>query len=163
MEFRSAITLKRGDVITIPGIGARMITAIDQIRHDRYTIKLDEKFKESVEINIVIGNGEHRSPERHDGPWDENADRMVTLPGRLQEAASDLHLHGYTIANTPLLAGLHQEAAIALEEGAHDASVLPLIDRLCRRAVLGTRGDETIDIELLEESAKVLSSISPQE
>lgn len=163
MELRSAITLKPGDLLSIPGIGTKQIRAIDQVRHDRYRIKLDEKFKESVEISIVIGNGEHRSPERHDGPWDENADRMVALSGRLQEAAVDLHLHGYTTANTPLLAGLHQETAIALEEGARDANALPLIDRLCRRAVLGTKGDETVDIELLEESAKFLSSISRQE
>jgi hypothetical protein len=69
MEHRSALTLKAGDLITVPGLGTKTIGAINQVRHDRYQLRLDEKFVESVTADIVITNGEHRSPERHDGPW----------------------------------------------------------------------------------------------
>jgi hypothetical protein len=69
MEHRSAVTLKAGDLISFPGIGTKVIGAVNQVHHDRYEIRLDEKFAESVNVDIVITNGEHRSPERHDGPW----------------------------------------------------------------------------------------------
>jgi hypothetical protein len=68
MEHRSAVTLKAGDLISIPGLGTKTIGVINQVDHDRYLIRLDEKFAESVDVDIVIANGEHRSPERHDGP-----------------------------------------------------------------------------------------------
>jgi hypothetical protein len=67
MNYRSAITLKHGDVISVPGIGTKIIGAIDQIRHDRYRLRLEEKFVAAVEVDVVISTGEHRSPERPDG------------------------------------------------------------------------------------------------
>lgn len=63
-EYRSALTLKPGDVITIPGVGTRLIGAVDQIDFDRYRIRLDEKFVESLYVDIRT-NGEQRTPERH--------------------------------------------------------------------------------------------------
>lgn len=77
MEHRSALTLKSGDLISIPGLGTKVIGAIHQVSHDRYQIRLDEKFVESVRIEIVVNDGEHRSPERHDGPWPATGDRPV--------------------------------------------------------------------------------------
>lgn len=69
MEHRSAITLKPFDVISIPGLGTKIIGAIHQTSHYRYQIRLDEKFTESVTVEVDISNGEQRTPERHDGPW----------------------------------------------------------------------------------------------
>lgn len=66
MEYRSAITLMTGDVISIPGLGEKHIGAIHQSNHDRYQLRLDEKFVESVTVDVFITNGEHRSPERRD-------------------------------------------------------------------------------------------------
>jgi hypothetical protein len=66
MEYRSALTLKAGDLITVPGLGTKRIGAINQVSHDRYQLRLDQKFTESVDVDIVITNGEQRSPERHD-------------------------------------------------------------------------------------------------
>lgn len=63
MEYRSAITLKAGDLIPVPGLGTKTVGAINQVRHDRYQLRLDEKFAESVDVEIVITTGEHRSPE----------------------------------------------------------------------------------------------------
>lgn len=76
MEYRSAITLKPFDTIDIPGIGPKQIGAIDQVDHDRYRIRLDEKFVESVVIDVVTQSApEQRSPERHEGPWEISGDR----------------------------------------------------------------------------------------
>ncbi|MFJ2662633.1 hypothetical protein [Arthrobacter koreensis] len=69
MEFRSSLTLKPFDVITLPGIGTKTVGSITQTGHDRYQLRLDEKFVESVTIDVRISNGEQRSPERHEGPW----------------------------------------------------------------------------------------------
>lgn len=68
MEFRTALTLKPFDTITIPGLGMKVVGAINQTGHDRYQLRLDEKFVESVTVDVVIGNGEQRSPELHDAP-----------------------------------------------------------------------------------------------
>jgi len=68
-EYCSALTLKRGDVISIPGLGSKLIGAINQVSHDRYSIRLDEKFAPSVDVELVVTDGEPRSPERHDGRW----------------------------------------------------------------------------------------------
>lgn len=68
-EHCSALTLKRGDVINIPGLGSKLIGVIDQVSHDRYRIRLDEKFAPSVDVELVVTDGESRSPEAHDGPW----------------------------------------------------------------------------------------------
>lgn len=77
MEHRSALTLKPGDLIDIPGLGTKTIGAVHQIRHDRYQIRLDEKFVESVKIDVVVNDGEPRSPERHDGAWPGTGGRPV--------------------------------------------------------------------------------------
>ncbi|KIA73479.1 hypothetical protein ANMWB30_24060 [Arthrobacter sp. MWB30] len=68
MEHRSAITLKAYDVISIPGIGNRYLLAIHRIRDDRYQLRLDEKFMESITVDVAVSNGGHRSPERQQDP-----------------------------------------------------------------------------------------------
>lgn len=47
-----SVTLKRGDVIVIPEIGTKLVGHIEQIRSDRYQIRLDEKFKPSIVIDV---------------------------------------------------------------------------------------------------------------
>lgn len=80
MEYRSAITLKPFDTITIPGVGTKVIGAIHQIRDNRYQIRLDEKFVESVSVDIDIDNWEQRPPERHDGAWAPDGQGLTTSP-----------------------------------------------------------------------------------
>jgi hypothetical protein len=64
-EYRSAITLKAGDVMTLPGVGTKLVGAINQLDFDRYQIRLDEKFVESIVVDVRVQNGEQRTPERH--------------------------------------------------------------------------------------------------
>lgn len=46
------VTLACGDVIEIPGIGAKAIGAVTQIRDDRYQLRLDEKYVESIVVDV---------------------------------------------------------------------------------------------------------------
>ena len=76
-EYRSALTLKPFDTITIPGLGTKLIGAIHQTDPYEYQLRLDKKFVESVTVTVAIGNGDQRSPERRDCPWR----RAESIPG----------------------------------------------------------------------------------
>ncbi|MCI4659718.1 hypothetical protein [Cryobacterium zhongshanensis] len=65
-DHRSALTLKPGDELTIPGIGTKRIGAVNQLDFDRYQIRLDGKFVESVVVEVSVPSGEQRTPERHE-------------------------------------------------------------------------------------------------
>lgn len=159
MEHRTALTLKSGDSITLPGLSPKVIGPIQQLSWDQYRIRLDEKWVESTVLGIRVdtSNGQQRTPERHDGPWEHANETKAPLPERLREVSLELHIHGHSTTTTPLLAGLYGEAALAIQGGNYDPDSRILVDKLCRRVVLGTDGDERVDIELLEESAALLS------
>ena len=64
MEHRSALTLKPGDVLDIPGVGVREITAISQAKDDRYLIRISMKFEPDVSIVVSTRTSEPRTPEQ---------------------------------------------------------------------------------------------------
>jgi hypothetical protein len=72
-EHRSALTLKAGDVLDLPGIGQKVLGAIEQLDFDRYRLRLDQKFVEPVFIEVSVASGEQRTPERHVSRRDREA------------------------------------------------------------------------------------------
>ena len=54
MEHRSALTLKPGDLLDIPGIGTRVVGAINEARPGRYMVRLEAKFEPAITIDVVI-------------------------------------------------------------------------------------------------------------
>lgn len=104
MEYRSALTLKPFDTIEIPGIGTKQIGAIEQIRENRYRIRLEEKFVESIVIDVLTQSApEQRTPERHEGPWQDDPDSSAFRAGL--RAMIDLDGPTNTVIQTQLGVG----------------------------------------------------------